>query len=174
MKVLLKKDHESLGAAGDVKEVKDGFARNFLIPQGIVTPATTSNLKSYEEVKRQKSRKTERETKDAKVIASRLEASPLTIVVKTAEEGKIYGSVTPQMIYDLLVAKGYQVIDRKKITIPDHIKSVGEYEVDVKLYTNVVAKLKVIVEGEKTEETAETIAEASSEATETTEETKSE
>jgi len=163
MKVLLKKDHELLGAAGDIKEVKDGYARNYLIPHGIATPATPSNIKSYDEVKRQKSRKTERETKDAKVIASRLESTPVTVFVKTADEGKIYGSVTPQMIYDLLLEKGYQTIDRKKIVIPEHIKSVGEYEVDIKLYTNVVAKLKVIVESEKAEETAETEEETKSE-----------
>ena len=163
MKVLLKKDHELLGAAGDIKEVKDGYARNYLIPHGIATPATPSNIKSYDEVKRQKSRKTERETKDAKVIASRLESTPVTVFVKTADEGKIYGSVTPQMIYDLLLEKGYQTIDRKKIVIPEHIKSVGEYEVDIKLYTNVVAKLKVIVESEKAEETAETAEETKSE-----------
>ncbi len=156
MKVLLKKDHELLGAAGDIKEVKDGYARNYLIPHGIATPATPSNIKSFEEVKRQKSRKIERETKDAQVIASRLESNPVTITVKTAEEGKIYGSVTAQMIFDILSEKGYQSIDRKKITVPEHIKSVGEYEVEVKLYTGVVAKLKVIVEGEKTEEAPET------------------
>ena len=156
MKVLLKKDHELLGTAGEIKEVKDGYARNYLIPHGIATPATSSNLKSYEEVKRQKSRKVERETKDAKVIASRLENNPVTITVKTAEEGKIYGSVTAQMIYDILLEKGYQTIDRKKILVPEHIKSVGEYEVEIKLYTNVSAKLKVNVEGEKTEEVQET------------------
>jgi len=156
MKVLLKKDHELLGTAGEIKEVKDGYARNYLIPHGIATPATSSNLKSYEEVKRQKSRKIERETMDAKVIASRLESNPVTITLKTAEEGKIYGSVTAQMIYDILLEKGYQTIDRKKILVPEHIKSVGEYEVEIKLYTNVSAKLKVNVEGEKTEEVQET------------------
>ncbi len=148
MKVLLKKDFDLLGTAGDIKEVKDGYARNYLIPQGIATMATPSSIKSFEEVRRQQGRKILRETNDAKIIASRLETDLVTIKVKTAEEGKIYGSVTPTMIHDVLVQKGYNV-DKKKISVPEHIKSLGEFVVDVKLYTDVIAKLKVVVEDEE-------------------------
>lgn len=148
MKVLLKKDFDLIGNAGDIKDVKDGYARNFLIPQGIVTPATPSNIKSYEEVKRQQGRKILRETNDAKIIASRIEADSVVIKVKTAEEGKIYGSVTPIMIHEALTEKGYN-IDKKKIAMPEHIKALGEYLVDIKLFTGVVAKLKVSVEDEQ-------------------------
>lgn len=147
MKVLLKKDFDLLGTAGDIKEVKDGYARNYLIPQGIATMASSSSIKSFEEVRRQQGRKILRETNDAKIIASRIETDLVTIKVKTAEEGKIYGSVTPTMIHDILVQKGYN-IDKKKISIPEHIKSLGEFVVDIKLYTDVVAKLKVNVEDE--------------------------
>ena len=152
MKVLLKRDFDLIGTAGDIKEVKNGYARNYLIPQGIATVASPSNIKSFEEVRRQQGRKILRETSDAKIIASRIETDLVTIKVKTAEEGKIYGSVTPLMIHDALVQKGYN-IDRKKISVPEHIKSLGEFLVDVKLYTDVVAKLKVNVEDE--EETSE-------------------
>jgi large subunit ribosomal protein L9 len=148
MKVLLKKDFDLIGTAGDIKEVKDGYARNYLIPQGIATMASLSSIKSFEEVRRQQGRKILRETNDAKIIASRIETDLVTIKVKTAEEGKIYGSVTPTMIYDVLVQKGYN-IDKKKISIPEHIKSLGEFVVDVKLYTDVIAKLKVNVEDEE-------------------------
>lgn len=147
MKVLLKKDFDLIGNAGEIKDVKDGYARNFLIPKGIVTPATPSNIKSYEEVQRQRGRKILRETNDAKIIASRIEADSVVIKVKTAEEGKIYGSVTPIMIHDALTEKGYN-IDKKKIAMPEHIKALGEYFVDIKLFTGVVAKLKVNVEDE--------------------------
>jgi large subunit ribosomal protein L9 len=168
MKVLLKKDFELIGTAGEIKEVKDGYARNYLIPQGIATLASSSNVKSFEEVRRQQGRKILRETNDAKIIASRLETDLVTIKVKTAEEGKIYGSVTPLMIHEILLQKGYS-IDRKKINIPEHIKSLGEFIVDVKLYNDVVAKLRVNVEDE------EAVAEESmnEEQTETTEEEKS-
>ncbi|MEI7484719.1 MAG: 50S ribosomal protein L9, partial [Ignavibacteriota bacterium] len=99
-------------------------------------------------VRRQQGRKILRETNDAKIIASRIETDLVIIKVKTADEGKIYGSVTPTMIHDVLVQKGYN-IDKKKISIPEHIKSLGEFVVDVKLYTDVVAKLKVNVEDEE-------------------------
>lgn len=148
MKVLLKKDFDLIGSAGDIKEVKDGYARNYLIPQGIATMASPSSIKAFEEVRRQQGRKILRETNDAKIIASRLETDLVTIKVKTAEEGKIYGSVTPTMIHDVLVQKGYNV-DKKKISVPEHIKSLGEFVVDVKLYTDVIAKLKVNVEDEE-------------------------
>lgn len=148
MKVLLKKDFELLGTAGEVKEVKNGYARNYLIPKGIATIASPSNLKSFEEVRRQQGRKILRETNDAKIIASRIETDSIVIKVKTAEEGKIYGSVSPIMVHDALSAKGYN-IDRRKIVMPEHIKSLGEYSVDIKLYTDVIAKLKVSVISEE-------------------------
>jgi large subunit ribosomal protein L9 len=166
MKVLLKKDFDLLGAAGDIKEVKDGYARNYLIPHGIATAASPSNIKSFEEVKKQKRRKIEKETKDAKVIASRLESTPVTIQVKTAEEGKIYGSVTSQMILDILTEKGFTGIEKKRIIVPEHIKTLGEYTVDIKLYSNVVAKLKVIVDKEGTEEGSEEGADSEAQAEE--------
>ena len=166
MKVLLKKDFDLLGTAGEVKEVKDGYARNYLIPKGIATLASPSNLKSFEEVRRQQGRKILRETNDAKIIASRIETDSVVIKVKTAEEGKIYGSVSPIMVHEALSVKGYN-IDRRKIVMPEHIKALGEYTVDVKLYTDVIAKLKVSVisEEEKPEEISEETPEGKTEET---------
>ena len=145
MKVILKEDLENLGNAGDIKEVKKGYARNYLIPRGFAYPATPSNIKAYEELKRQQSRKILKETKDAQKLAEILQKNTYTFLVKAGEEGKIYGSVTSQMIYDMLVEKGFSTIEKKKIHIPEHIKSIGEYEIGIKLYSDVIAKVKINV-----------------------------
>jgi len=154
MKIILKKDFELLGIAGEIKEVKSGYARNYLIPRGIATVATSSKIKEFEEVKKQKSRKVQKEIDGFKAISAELENLPLHIKAKTADEDKIYGSVTSQMIYDLLVEKGYQKIEKKRIHIIEPIRTIGEHFVEIKLHTNVTAKIKVIVEKEIQEEPA--------------------
>jgi large subunit ribosomal protein L9 len=156
MKIILKQEHDILGAIGEIKEVKDGYARNYLIPRGIALAVTPSNLKTFEEIKKQRSRKIQKEIEIAKKLSSDLTNTTLTIFVKTAEDDKIYGSVTAQMIYNLLLEKGYQNIERKKILLHEHIKTLGEHFVDIKLHTNVIAKLKVLVEKEKIEEQVNT------------------
>jgi large subunit ribosomal protein L9 len=152
MKIILKQDHDILGATGEIKEVKDGYARNYLIPRGIAMTLTASNMKTFEEVKRQKSRKVMKEIDAANKLSSELTNITLTVFVKTAEDDKIYGSVTSQVIYNMLKEKGYENIERKKILLHDHIKTLGEHFVDIKLHSNVTAKLRVLVEKEKTDE----------------------
>lgn len=149
MKVILKQDYDTLGNAGDIKEVKDGYARNFLIPQGIAMAATPSNIKSFEEMRHQQGRKFARESEAAKQVAFNLEKDTLVIYAKAGEEDKIFGSITSQMIMDALTEKGFEGIDRKKISMPEHIKSLGLHEVNIKLYTDVTAKLKVEVKDER-------------------------
>jgi large subunit ribosomal protein L9 len=152
MKIILKKDHDILGATGEIKEVKDGYARNYLIPRGIAMIVTPSNLKAFEEIKRQKSRKVQKEIEEAKKLSSDLTNLTLTVNVKTAEDEKIYGSVTAQMICNMLKEKGYENIERKKIFLSEHIKTLGEHFVEIKIHTNVIAKLRILVEKEKDEE----------------------
>lgn len=152
MKIILKQDHDLLGATGEIKEVKDGYARNYLIPRGIALAVTPSNLKAFEETRRQQSRKIQKEIEEAKKLSGDLNNLTLSFTVKTAEDDKIYGSVTAQMIYSALKEKGYENIERKKILLHDHIKTLGEHTVDIKLHANVAAKLKIIVEKEKVEE----------------------
>jgi large subunit ribosomal protein L9 len=152
MKIILKKDHDILGATGEIKEVKDGYARNYLIPRGIALAVTPANLRTFEEIKKQKSRKIQKEIDEANKLSTNLSNISLTIFVKTAEDDKIYGSVTAQMIYNLLKEKGYESIEKKKILLSEHIKTLGEHFVDIKLHTNVIAKLKVLVEKEIVEE----------------------
>jgi large subunit ribosomal protein L9 len=149
MKVILKQDYDTLGNAGDIKDVKDGYARNFLIPKGIVMAATPSNIRSFEEMRRQQGRKIDRETQAAKQLAFNLEKDTLVIYAKAGEEDKLFGSITSQMIYDALVEKGFENIDKKKISIPEHIKTLGAHTVNIKLYTDVTANLKLEVKDEK-------------------------
>ncbi len=145
MKIILKKEHEILGDEGQIVNVKDGYARNYLIPKGYATIANESNLKSFGEIKKQRAKKIQKLIDEANKIASDLSTHSITIEVKTGEDGRIFGSVTSQMIYDKLKEKGFDDIDRKKIILKEPIKSLGEHELDVKLQHSVVAKLKINV-----------------------------
>ena len=147
MKIILKKEFASLGEAGDVVEVKAGYAQNYLIPQGFATVATPSALKQLEETKRQRAHKEAKLVSDAEALAAKIEATPVKVTVKVSESGKIFGSVTNAQVEEALKAVGIEV-DKKNITIPDDIKAVGEYEGTVKCYKAVKAVVKFIVEAE--------------------------
>jgi len=166
MKIILKKDYDLLGDAGQVLEVKAGYARNFLIPNGIATTATASNIKSVEETKRQQGRKMLKMIDDAKKLASEIEKHSVNIEVRTGEDNKVFGSVTSQMIADSLTGLGFAELDRRKIQLHEPIKTLGNHTVDIRLMKDVVAKLNVKVSREggdieepKAEEKAEVKAE---------------
>jgi large subunit ribosomal protein L9 len=144
MKVILRQNYESLGNVGDVVDVKDGFALNFLLPRKIAYSALAGNIAALEEEKKSLVKKTEQELKAAEVLASELEKVSVTIPVQVGEEDKIFGTVTTQMIADSLKEKGYD-IDKRRIEIPEQIKSLGIYGVNLKLHSNVEAKIKVWV-----------------------------
>jgi len=144
MKVILRQDYESLGKIGEVVEVKDGFARNFLLPRKIAYSALKGNLASLEEEKKNFAKKAEHEREAAENLSTELEKVSVTIPVQVGEEDKIFGTVTTQMIADALKEKGFD-IDKRRIEISEAIKSLGIYEVNVKLYSNVDAKIKVWV-----------------------------
>jgi large subunit ribosomal protein L9 len=150
MKIILKKEVEKLGEIGDVLTVKDGYARNYLIPKGLAVRATDGTLKAIEIEKKQKAFKIERERKAARELAESLERFSLIVKAKAGEGGRLYGTVTAQMIVDGLKAKGFEV-DRKQITIDPPIKQVGKYQVAVKLYSDVIATLNLEVEAEAAE-----------------------
>jgi len=145
MKVILNQDHELLGDEGQIVEVKKGYARNYLIPNGIAVTASKSNLKSFEEIRKQQSRKIQKLAEEAKKVASNLSEIEIDIHVKTGEEDRIFGSVTAQMIFEALNAKGFENLDKKKIILKEPIKSLGQHFVDVKLHQSVLAKVKVNV-----------------------------
>jgi len=144
MKVILRQNFEPLGQIGDVVEVKDGYARNYLLPHKIAYAALKGNIRALEEEKQNVAKKTQQELNSAEKLAAELEKVSITIPVQVGEEDKIFGSVTTQMIVDALKEKGYDV-DKRKIEIEETIKTLGIYSVDIKLHTSVSSKIKVWV-----------------------------
>lgn len=144
MKILLRQDHEKLGEAGEIINVKPGFARNYLIPQGFALVATSQNIKRYENEKKQMSWRKEKEKRAAEELAKVLENLSCTITVQVGEEDKLFGSVTSQNIAESLEGQGHK-IDKRKIVLDEPIKSLGIYSVPIKLHTDVEAKVKVWV-----------------------------
>jgi large subunit ribosomal protein L9 len=135
MEIILKKDVTDLGYAHDVVTVKDGFARNFLIPQGHAVMATEPNRKINAENLRQKSFKEQKTRKEAEVVAKSLENITVKIGAKAAETGKIYGSVNAIQIADALREQYKIEIDRKKIHVDgEHIKETGSYTANIRLH----------------------------------------
>jgi large subunit ribosomal protein L9 len=144
MKVILRKNFDQLGKVGDVVDVKNGYAMNYLIPRDIAAIATKGNMRSLEEEKVQKAKKEAKELDLASQLAEEISKVSITIPVKVGEEDKIFGSVTTQMIADALKEKGYD-IDKRKIEIKDPIKALGIYEVDVRLHPSVSTVVKTWV-----------------------------
>ncbi len=144
MEIILRKDYENLGEAGKVLKVKDGFARNFLIPRGIAFPATPDFLKRYENEQKQATLQIRREKKKAEEFAKAMENISCTISVQVGEEDRLFGSVTSQNIADELAKQGIQV-DKRKILLDEPIKSLGIYSVPVKLHPEVETSVKVWV-----------------------------
>lgn len=144
MKVILRKNFDQLGKVGDIVSVKDGYARNYLIPRQIAYQATKGNILSLEEEKKQILKKEAKELDSAQKYAAELEKVSVTIPVKVGEEDKIFGSVTHQMIADALKEKGFDV-DKRKIDITEPIKSLGIYSVTIKLHPSVSAAVKTWV-----------------------------
>lgn len=159
MKVILKQDHDLLGDEGQIIEVKSGYARNYLIPNGIALTANVSNLKSYEDIQKQRSRKIQKLADQARKFASDLTENEINIYVKTGEDDRLFGSVTSQMIYDALIEKGLDSIEKKKIILKETIKTLGQHLIDIKLHQSVIAQIKVNVLDENKKDNAESIPE---------------
>ena len=144
MKLILRQDYESLGQVGDIIEVKDGFARNYLIPQKIAIRATDGARSTVEEEKRQHARRQAKDLRNSEKLAGELEKTSVTIQMKVGDDDKLFGTVTNQMIADALSEKGYTV-DKRLIDLQDSIKTLGIYDVAVKLHPSVTSKIKVWV-----------------------------
>ncbi|MBQ9549019.1 MAG: 50S ribosomal protein L9 [Bacteroidales bacterium] len=143
MKIILKKEVAHLGEAGEVVEVKTGYALNYLVPQGYATVATASALKQHEETLRQRAHKEAKLVADAQALAAKIEAAPVQLSVKVSETGKFYGAVTSAQVAENLCAQGFEV-DKKNVTLPE-IKEPGSYEAKVKVYKGVFANAKLEV-----------------------------
>ena len=144
MKVILLKDVEQLGQAGEVVQVADGFGRNFLIPQRQARVATDANVAQFESRRKQNEAAAEREQRAAEALAKALEKDSLTAVGRVGEEDRLFGSVTKQHISDLLKEKNYD-IDRRAIELEEPIRTLGVYNVDVRLHPQVRATVKLWV-----------------------------
>lgn len=131
MKVILTQDVEKLGESGELVTVKDGYGRNFLIPQGKAVLATKGSIAELELMQKRAAKKAELNVKEAKELAQKIESTPVTIAVTTGEDDKIHGTVTNVQIAEALEEKGIQV-DRRSITIDTDVKVLGEYSADRK------------------------------------------
>ncbi len=147
MKVILRKNFEQLGKVGDITNVKDGYARNFLIPKGIVLKATDGAIRSLENEKKQKENKNSRLLLTSQTIADKLKKTIVIIKVKVGEEDKLFGSVTASDIAENLMTQKIE-IDKKLIELDEPIKSLGTHNVSVKLHNEVKGNIKVVVNKE--------------------------
>ncbi|EOZ99073.1 LSU ribosomal protein L9p [Indibacter alkaliphilus LW1] len=147
MEVILKTDIKGLGYKNDMVDVKPGYGRNYLIPQGFAVLATPSNRKILEENIKQAAHKAEKIKTAAEEVASKLEALTLEIKAKIGESGKIFGKVTTLQISDALSEKGIE-IDRKKISINSPVTGAGEFEAEVDLHREVKSNVKFVVVAE--------------------------
>lgn len=144
MDVVLLKDVEKLGTTGSIAHVKPGYARNYLLPQGLAAVATPQQLKAIDEAKRQQLRKTQRISAEAEALKRKLEGHSLTLKLTFGEGDKPFGSVTIHDIVDALKREGIE-IDKHAVRLEQPIKSLGIYEVPVRLHPDVTATLKVWV-----------------------------
>ena len=144
MKVILRQEFAELGHIGDVVEVKEGYARNYLIPRNIAYLATASSIQQLEEEKKQHVRALEKEKRASEKLAAELEKVSVTIQMKVGEDEKLFGSVTSQMIAESLKEKGL-TIDKRHIELEDSIKALGIYTVNIKLPGGVIGNVKVWV-----------------------------
>jgi large subunit ribosomal protein L9 len=147
MKVVLKQNVTSLGKAGDLVKVADGYARNFLIPKGLASEASGGNLKAFEHEKHRILRHAEKIQKQAEEMAARLNAVTCTIARRVGEQEKLFGSVGAKDIEDALTAQGIE-IDKKSVLLDEPIKALGEFPVRVKLSAGVTGEIKVVVVAE--------------------------
>lgn len=148
MKVILLKDVKGMGKAGDLVNAKDGYSRNYLIPRNIAIEATADNLKKWEESKAKEAAQKEKEMKEALDLKEKIESLTVNIKAKGGTEGRLFGSVTSQDISTALMDQHKIDIDKRKIELKDNIKTTGITEVEVKVYPDVSATLKVDVAAE--------------------------
>lgn len=150
MKVILKQDVDKLGKVGDVVKVAPGYGRNYLIPRKIAVEATPGNLKVMEIERLSAARRDQRDKQAASLLAHEIVKLVVTVKRKAGEGGTLYGSVTALDIADYLITHKID-IDKRKIQLDDPIKTIGEYQVPIRLHREVTVPIRVIVEGEMPE-----------------------
>ena len=147
MKLILREDVYNLGKGGELVEVKPGYGRNYLIPRGLAVLANPKNIREVEHQKAVAAAKAAKLKASAEAIAKRLSDTPLSFKRKVGEQDKLYGSVTAMDVAEALAARGLD-IDRRTIDLSEPIKTLGDFEVGVKLHSEVIGKARVKVEAE--------------------------
>ena len=145
MKVILTSDVAKLGKSGELKDVADGYARNFLIPQKLAVPAAGGAYRAWQHDIASREEKRKREREEAEIAATRITSTTLTMGVKVGEGGKLYGSITAKDIADALGRRGIEV-DRHKVDLEEPLKTLGTYKVAVKVYQGLTPEVTVVVE----------------------------
>jgi large subunit ribosomal protein L9 len=148
MRIILTQDVEKIGNRGDIVNVADGYARNYLMPRGMAIQATKANLRQWEHEKNVAGKKVLKEEEEAKALAERLSGVSVTITAKTGEGGRLFGSVTSQDVADAVQSACDVELDKRRIDMAEPIKNLGEYVVPVKLYQGVNAEVVVKVVAE--------------------------
>ncbi len=145
MKVILTREVPKLGKSGEMKDVTDGYARNFLIPQKLAVPAAGGAYRAWQHDIASREEKRKREREEAEIYATRVASTTLTMGVKVGEGGKLYGSITAKDIADALGRRGI-MIDRHKVDLDEPLKTLGTYKVAVKVYPGMTPEVTVVVE----------------------------
>jgi large subunit ribosomal protein L9 len=145
VKVILTTDVPKLGKSGEMKNVADGYATNFLIPQKLAVPAAGGTFRAWQHDIASREEKRQRERGEAEIASNRISSTTLTMGVKVGEGGKLYGSITSKDIADALARRGIE-IDRHKIELEEPLKSLGTYKVAVKVYSGMTSEVTVVVE----------------------------
>lgn len=148
MKVIFLQDVIGQGKKGEVKDISEGYVRNFLLPRGLVKEASAGNLKTLDNQKAAEQKKKDQELEDAKQLAAKLEATKLELGAKLGEGGKLFGSITSKQIAELLDKNGFK-IDKRKIELEEPIRTLGSTPFAIKLHPAVKAKLTISVREEK-------------------------
>lgn len=146
MRVILRREVKGVGKPGDVKEVADGYALNFLLPRGLAVAASTSALAALQREKDATAAHREREQAEAKALAARLETASLSFSLKGGAQGRVFGSVTNRDIADALAAQGFGTIDRAKVQLDEPLKALGTHRVEIRLLPEVRAHVTVRIE----------------------------
>ena len=145
MKVILTADVEKLGRSGELKDVAEGFARNFLLPRKLAVPAAGGAFRAWQHDIASREEKRKREREDAEIAAQRISSTTLTMGVKVGEGGKLYGSITAKDIADALGRRGI-VVDRHKIDLEEPLKTLGTYKVAIKVFAGLTPEVTIAVE----------------------------
>ncbi|MDR8019705.1 50S ribosomal protein L9 [Nesterenkonia aerolata] len=148
-KLILTQEVTDLGAAGDVVEVKDGYARNYLLPRGYAMTWTKGGEKDVERLRAARAAREIATVEEAQQVAEKLQSAPVLVAVKTGESGRLFGTVGPAQVAEAVEAAGLGSIDKRTVEIPERIKAVGSYSASVKLHADVSATLDLQVVAEK-------------------------